>query len=189
MVTNGLRQLARVNSYSLRLLPRIYEHQLDAYSPFTTLAFPHAFAPSDRPSCAKCPRAGWRRCRRSALADHQRRGHHAHVDQRPHQQAELVAMRVDALADILVELQRVLALAVGDAFDAAHQPGAAHLADQRQFLQRLQPRLEIRRDLARMMRECRLPAGRDSSAPPRSRSDGWCRSARGRTSHRGGSSG
>ena len=62
-----------------------------------------------------------------------------------------MAMRVDALADILVELQRILALAVGDAFDAAHQPDAAHLADQRQFLQRLQLRLEIRRDLARMV--------------------------------------
>ena len=60
---------------------------------------------------------------------------------------------VDALADVLVELQRIVAVAVGDAFDAGHQPGAAHLADQRQFLQRLQPRLEIGRDLARMVED------------------------------------
>ena len=60
---------------------------------------------------------------------------------------------VDALADVLVELQRIEADPVGDAFDAGHQSGAAHLADQRQFLERLHSRLEIGRDLARMLED------------------------------------
>ena len=67
-----------------------------------------------------------------------------------------MAMRVDAFADILVELQRVAALAVGDAFDAGHQPGAAHLADQRQLLQCLQFRLEIRPDFPRVLKDATL---------------------------------
>ena len=59
-------------------------------------------------------------------------------------------MLVDALADVLVEFQRIVAFAVRHAFDAGHQPHAAHFADQRQVLQRPELRLEIGRDMPRV---------------------------------------
>ena len=55
-----------------------------------------------------------------------------------------MTVAVDALADGVVEFERIVAAAVGDAVDAGHQAHAAYFADQRQVFQRLQPLLEIR---------------------------------------------
>ena len=55
-------------------------------------------------------------------------------------------MRVDPRADVVVEQQGVLALPADHAFHAAHQPDPAHVADDRDVAQRLQPGLQVGAD-------------------------------------------
>ena len=81
-------------------------------------------------------------------------------------------MPVDALADIQIKRQRIVVHTVGDAFDAGHQPGPAHFADQRQVFERLQARLEMAGNGARMLKQTLFQDIEVFQAPRRSRI-GW----------------
>ena len=82
--------------------------------------------------------------------DGEGRRHHAHVDERSYKQAQALAMGVDPFTHFEVERQGVVALPIGDTFDAGHQPEAANFAHERQILERLQLCLEIGCDVPDM---------------------------------------
>src|SRR5688500_16477604 len=62
-------------------------------------------------------------------------------------------MPVDPLSDFEIQLERIVALAVCDAFYSRHQADAAHLTDQRQALETLQPFLKVGRYCADMLQD------------------------------------
>src|SRR5690606_3954506 len=83
-----------------------------------------------------------------ASVQRQRRRQHVQMRKRAHQQAALLTMTPDALADADIVAEEFLALLVLHIFDAHHEEASAHIANQRQIRQRREPFLEIGADLA-----------------------------------------
>src|SRR5207248_5158545 len=78
------------------------------------------------------------------------RGEHIEMGDRAHQHAPPLARFGDALADTDLGRKQLLCLFVGNILDAQHEMTAAHIPDDRQIDQLLEPALEVWPDLADM---------------------------------------
>ena len=96
---------------------------------FHRLLDPHAKDPNHFVDLLTSDRARWR--------------DDAHVDHRAQDQAEFLAVLVDAVSDLVVEFERVFASWIDLALDTRHQTDSAYISDERDVAKLLPSLLEV----------------------------------------------